>query len=507
MKTYGASKPQSIFSDTSGTKQKNIKQFHNTRRLLIGAVFVGLGLAGFVTVALFSSKVSFENRSNADEGGKILSQGYFGVVDCSTIDGWVWQMGVRDKSIDIHLYTLGADGQGKFVTGATANLPRPDVAASVSQDNGKHGFRMITPKELKDGQEHTLIAYGYDPITRVGGEPLLNSPVKLRCNPESPAQGGQGSPTKILMLPNQTNFPIGVSRATKQFEYECNSDGSANVSPQQYMITQQSNTSEQSLCKDSNRVSDLCPGADLAKESSTMRSCYWSSQRRVLTSVNAANMPSRGCLIHADAYNRANPGGYANHLLADYTAAPDFWGLQSYSLKNMSQLWLDLGVRLSDYGYEACAPGLVDRVTKTTTPVAQTILGLIFTAVDPITKKGSNTVFYQLQLYDSRDVFRTAEHSKNVDCSLSSSVSGASSFILIDNSLVYYGQKYPEIGGQPVSYSLNLMPQIIEGIKKCQGENADLSKYQLTSMFVGTEAMNGARLTSEFIDPKLSIVR
>jgi membrane protein involved in D-alanine export len=71
-------------------------------------------------------------------------------ADCEQISGWIWDKDNPDAAMKVDL-----DDQKTYLLSATADQYRPDLAAA-GYGNGRHGFAIPTPKQLKDGNSHTI---------------------------------------------------------------------------------------------------------------------------------------------------------------------------------------------------------------------------------------------------------------------------------------------------------------------------------------------------------------
>jgi hypothetical protein len=71
-------------------------------------------------------------------------------ADCEQISGWIWDKSEPDAAMKVDL-----DSGKKYLLTITANQFRQDLAAS-GYGNGRHGFSIPTPTELKDGRSHTI---------------------------------------------------------------------------------------------------------------------------------------------------------------------------------------------------------------------------------------------------------------------------------------------------------------------------------------------------------------
>ncbi|GAB3321592.1 hypothetical protein GCM10027299_16250 [Larkinella ripae] len=127
--------------------------------------------------------------------------GYLDVVNCSSIQGWVWD---RDKpNTIIALEFL----DGTTVIGQVdANIARPDLQ-SAGKGNGVHGYNFTVPSSLRDGQSHTISG-------RVPGSgfTLKGSPKTLTC----PNGGREAAPdaeltAELTVSPNPSNGRFVIS--------------------------------------------------------------------------------------------------------------------------------------------------------------------------------------------------------------------------------------------------------------------------------------------------------
>ncbi len=77
-------------------------------------------------------------------------EGYLDVVNCSTIQGWVWDRNRPNTPIALEFL------DGNTVVGAVdANIFRQDLK-NANKGNGIHGYIFTVPASLKDGQNHSI---------------------------------------------------------------------------------------------------------------------------------------------------------------------------------------------------------------------------------------------------------------------------------------------------------------------------------------------------------------
>lgn len=85
------------------------------------------------------------------------------------VSGWAQDLSNPSLSIQVHLYVDGtAGGGGTFAAAVSANAPRTEPVA------GPHGFRYPIPSKYRDGEPHTLYAYGIA-SSGVGSDNMLLS--------------------------------------------------------------------------------------------------------------------------------------------------------------------------------------------------------------------------------------------------------------------------------------------------------------------------------------------
>ena len=66
-----------------------------------------------------------------------------------------------EQAVGVHFYLDGPAGQGEFVGGVGADLPRPDVNEATGYP-GNYGFKFQLPAQFLDGSRHALWAYALD---------------------------------------------------------------------------------------------------------------------------------------------------------------------------------------------------------------------------------------------------------------------------------------------------------------------------------------------------------
>ena len=128
-------------------------------------------------------------------------EGYLDVVNCNSIQGWVWDRNRPNTPIALEFL------DGNTVVGAVdANIFRQDLK-NANKGNGIHGYSFTVPTSLKNGQDHSIS--GRVP----GGNFTLKwSPKILNC----PNGGREGVPTveftsDLSVSPNPSSGRVVIS--------------------------------------------------------------------------------------------------------------------------------------------------------------------------------------------------------------------------------------------------------------------------------------------------------
>jgi hypothetical protein len=110
--------------------------------------------------------------------------GYLDAASCESIAGWSQDPDEPAKAIAVHLYFGGPAGTpGAPGIATTANLYRGDLCGAIG--SCEHGFSILSPLSLHDGQPRPVHAYGID--SQGGPNPELGaSPKSLACAPALP---------------------------------------------------------------------------------------------------------------------------------------------------------------------------------------------------------------------------------------------------------------------------------------------------------------------------------
>ena len=110
-------------------------------------------LASFVAPACNNAPIGWLDSANENNNG--------------LINGWALDQDQGDTSITVHLYFDGPAGSGTGYNIGPTNVFRSDVN-SVYAVTGNHGFSYPIPDAYKDGNAHTVYAYGID-LTDLSG--------------------------------------------------------------------------------------------------------------------------------------------------------------------------------------------------------------------------------------------------------------------------------------------------------------------------------------------------
>ncbi len=87
--------------------------------------------------------------------------GWIDSVSCDGITGWVYDSGNTSATSSVHLYVNGKVDSGQLVASAATTETREDVN-NLFKISGSHGFKILIPDSLRDGQDHSVYVYGID---------------------------------------------------------------------------------------------------------------------------------------------------------------------------------------------------------------------------------------------------------------------------------------------------------------------------------------------------------
>jgi len=130
--------------------------------------FISPLLLAFIASLLFYSPASRVNA--APDIRAFTFEGFHDIADCHSIVGWAWDSTMPNTPINVDIYV-----DNVFFTTLLANEFRQDLLNN-GKGNGEHGFSMLTPDALKDGQPHEI-------RVRIGGSniDLGNTPKTINC--------------------------------------------------------------------------------------------------------------------------------------------------------------------------------------------------------------------------------------------------------------------------------------------------------------------------------------
>ncbi len=113
-----------------------------------------------------SSRATWIAEAEANPAKKV---GTFEPIECQAIHGWAWDPKNPDETIKVEIF----DGD-RLITTVAADKFRKDLA-DLGFGNGKHSFQITPPKELLDGNSHTLHAKfaGTNVDLRTSPQPLI----------------------------------------------------------------------------------------------------------------------------------------------------------------------------------------------------------------------------------------------------------------------------------------------------------------------------------------------
>jgi hypothetical protein len=252
----------------------------------------------------------------------------------------------------------------------------------------------------------------------------------------------------------------------------------------------------QSLCQDSDNTSNYCSGANIAKETSVSRFCFWKDRKEIQVSVNNFNQPYSGCLIHDTEEKKLNPGGYSVYLSRNLSASQDK-GWQN--LGNLSKIKLITGYRTDYFEQRSCPNGVSDPIFGTT-KAAFAYMNVIVNQLDKITKTIKTTVFFQTVLYDNRTEWQNGTASYK-DCNQS----GTANFVVVGIPISSFGMSMGLPGQNLKQYEWDVLPKMKKAIEDCLG-TVDYNDFVISNMFLGNELIGPVLMTNSFVDPHAELV-
>lgn len=267
----------------------------------------------------------------------------------------------------------------------------------------------------------------------------------------------------------------------------------------EWMVSQWKN--EQTLCK-SFINEQSCPKADWNIHTTTEKFCYWKDQKKINIGTNALSMSNKGCLPNLGEPNSLYPGGYATYLTWNPKFRPDATAPYFY-IKNLRELRLEANISTDFFTRESCPPGVLDPFIKSTDNFGMVYLSIVLTEMEPKPNTNRTVIFYQVVVVDNGDINTFGKRAYK-ECSFAS-VGGLNN-IVISEPVVNLGAPMARIGGNMVSYDINVLPEIKKHLNFCYNKEVDLSSYKITAMYIGTEVQNAASIHFTAYNPRLRLI-
>ncbi|MBV9191269.1 MAG: hypothetical protein JOZ85_12345, partial [Betaproteobacteria bacterium] len=136
-------------------------------------------------------------------------RGWLDSATC-TAAGWAQDEDTPNQPIQVHFYIGGPAGTVALAGTASASAHRDDLCSAIGSCD--HGFYYQIPQAYRDGQPHTIYAYGIDnaggPNPQLSGSPktfTCDTPVPPLCPDGSAAPGGD-----VNNCPQSTLCPDGT---------------------------------------------------------------------------------------------------------------------------------------------------------------------------------------------------------------------------------------------------------------------------------------------------------
>jgi|SRR3989344_284711 len=158
--------------------------------------------------------------------------GFLDQADCAALAGWAYDPDTPNNTIAIHFY----DGN-KFLADTYTTISRPDVNGPLGI-SGTHGYSIATPESLKDGQSHSIYAYGID------SDPSHSKNANLSGSPKNVQCGGTPTPTPTrtptptsTVTPTPTPTRTPTPTATPGFNIaDINQDGNVDLVDYDFLV-------------------------------------------------------------------------------------------------------------------------------------------------------------------------------------------------------------------------------------------------------------------------------
>lgn len=178
-------------------KENFLKRLGGLRLLVLLILLAALPL----TVFIAQKQQEIRQRADDDEG---LPKGFLDNADCNNFSGWTCSSDYdrNNSPLLVYFYDDGPANHGIFIASTTADREREQAVGNECGGTRNHGFNFATPDSVKDGQNHTIYAYGVSYYNLAKYSLLSNSPKTINCSPP---------PT---LTPTPTPTPIPTPSAT-----------------------------------------------------------------------------------------------------------------------------------------------------------------------------------------------------------------------------------------------------------------------------------------------------
>jgi ubiquinone/menaquinone biosynthesis C-methylase UbiE len=157
-----------------------------------------------------SLSVKYENSDQHLSGSPVivrfpcvcLNEGYIGIHNEDYIEGWAWDRKKPDFPVCVEIF----DNEN-LVSKVTADRFRIDLYCA-KLGNGEHGFSFLIPKNLKDGNDHSLSVKYENSDQHLSGSPFI-----IHISARKPVAFGEN--TSNLNEPLFFGYPVSESELKK----------------------------------------------------------------------------------------------------------------------------------------------------------------------------------------------------------------------------------------------------------------------------------------------------
>lgn len=137
--------------------------------------------------------------------------GYHDQIITDMTFGWACDPDNYAESLRIDFYADG-NGFGTFLGSTYASVPREAAVGALCGGNSSHGFSFQLPATLKDGQLHTIYAYGINIGSGTPYKLLGNSPKTYQAAP--PVQA-QPAPQPVPAAPSNSSGNVTITTVSR----------------------------------------------------------------------------------------------------------------------------------------------------------------------------------------------------------------------------------------------------------------------------------------------------